>query len=157
MDANLQLLLATVCVLAMLAWLAVVLGTAGSLQVVRGRGDAQATVDRARLLARVAWRVGVPAAILVALSGVGYVLVRDLSIAGNWWIGTAIGAWLAAFAGSTISRGAQLSRAVALAGDRGAGDEDVQWRIRREDLTSRGEALLLVVAVAVVVVRPGFG
>lgn len=154
MDSSLQHVLVAVCGLAAAAWLLVVAATAGWGMRVRGGEDAGAVVDYARRMAQLSVRVALPAALVLAVAGSWYVLGRDLGIAEHWWIGTALGAWIVAFFGSTLLRGAQLGHAVKLSGTQGVDDEDVQWRIRQVDLTARGELLLLAVAVVVVLVRP---
>jgi hypothetical protein len=98
--------------------------------------------------------VALPASIIALLSGAWLVTDADLHIATDWWIGTGIGAWIAAFLGSTMLRGAALARVVSLAGQHGADDEDVRWRIREVHLVARGELLLLVVALVVMLLQP---
>ena len=154
MDSTLQTVLVAVAAIAALAWIAVVAATAGFGMRVRGGDDAGAVVSYAARMASLSRFVALPAAIVAAAAGGWYVADRNLAIEANWWIGTAIGAWVVAFFGSTALRAAQLAHAVRLSGSAGADDEDVQWRIRQVDLTARGELLLLVVAVVVVVLRP---
>jgi hypothetical protein len=155
MDSTLQTVLVAVFALAGAAWLLTVAIGALLGARVRGGGDGAAIVAHARRTARLTRFVTLPAAILVAVSGGWYVLGRDLALGSNWWIGTAIGAWLVCFFGATLLRAPQLSRAACLSVEHGADDEDVQWRIRQADLTSRGELLLLTVAAVVVASRPG--
>lgn len=157
MDSGLQTLLATIAALAAITWLASVAWASASLGRVRAGDDPGAVVSLAARLARRVAHVALAAALVAAGAGLWFVLDRDLSLASNWWVGTAIGAWLVSFFGSTISRRRELASAVRLSAELGAGDEDVQWRIRRVDLLGRGEALLLSVAIAVVAWHPGPG
>jgi hypothetical protein len=154
MDSTLQTVLVVVAAAAGVAWIAATAATAGFGMHVRSGEDAQAVVDYARRMARITSLVALPAAVLAAAAGGWYLADRDVELAANWWAGTAIGAWIVAFFGATLLRAPQLQRAVGLAGVHGADDEDVQWRIRQVDLTSRGELVLLVVAVLVVVLQP---
>jgi hypothetical protein len=155
MDSTLQTVLVVLFVVAGATWLATVAIGALLGARVRGTGDEAAIVAHARRIARLTRLATLPAAVVVAASGGWYVLGRDLSIASNWWIGTAIGAWIVCFFGATLLRAPQMSRAAQLSVEHGVGDEDVQWRIRQADLVSRGELLLLVVAGAAVAMRPG--
>ena len=154
MDSTLQNVLVAVTCVAMAAWLATVASAALRLARARAGDDPNAVVDRAGSVARVSSRVTLPAALVVAVAGGWYVLGRDLSIDPNWWIGTAVASWLVATFGSTLVRARQLRGAAELAERDGAGDEEVQWRIRRADLTSRGELVLLLVATLVVALQP---
>ncbi len=154
MDSGLQTALVVVVALAAAAWILVVAATAGWGMRVRSGDDPAAVVAYASRIRRLSTLVALPAAVLAALAGGVYVADRDLALVDNWWIGTGIGAWIVAFFGSTLLRGPQLGRAVAISTTAGADDEDVQWRIRQVDLTSRGELVLLVVAAIVLVVRP---
>lgn len=154
MDDSLQATLIVVTGLAAIAWVASVAMTALSLDVVRGRGEPGGVVATARRLERWPARVALAAAVLVAIAGSSYLWSRGLSSGDEWWVGTAIGAWLVAFFGSTILRVPQLSAARRRSTTEGVHDEDVQWRIRQVDLTARGELLLLLVAFAVVVAQP---
>ncbi len=148
------MVLVVVVAIAAAAWIVVVGTTAGWGMRVRAGDDPEAVVGYARRIERLSLLVALPAAVVAAAAGGWYVAGRDLALVDNWWIGTAIGAWVVAFFGSTLLRAPQLQRAVQLSTEHGAGDEDVQWRIRQVDLTSRGELVLLVVAAVVLVVRP---
>lgn len=53
-----------------------------------------------------------------------------------------------------MGRGSEAARISQLADEKGAADEDVQWRIQRLVFLARGETLLLVVALVVMVVQP---
>lgn len=154
MDSTLQTVLVAVLAAASTAWILVVATTAGWGMRVRSGDDPAAVVAYARRVAKLSLLVALPAALLAAGAGGWYVVDRDLKVGDNWWIGTGIGAWIVAFFGSTMLRSLQLDSAVLLASTEGAGAEDVQWRIRQVDLTSRGELVLLVVAAIVLVVRP---
>ncbi len=154
MDSTLQTVLVVVLAIAVVAWVAVVASTAAFGARVRAGDDPQRVVDYAARMARPAALVALPASILALATGLWYVADRDLALVDNWWIGTGIGAWIVCFFGATLLRPPQLRRAVALSGEHGADDEDVQWRIRQVDLTARGELVLLLVAVVVLVVRP---
>lgn len=155
MDASLQNLLAVVAGSAAGSWLLVIGWTSLRLDLARGRDDAALAVAQAGSSSRTANLLGVPLALVAAAAGSWYVIDGPASLAGDWWVGTAIGAWLVCFFGSTLMRGRHLATAVRLAGERSADDEDVQWRIRRVDLLSRGESLLLAVAIVVVALQPG--
>jgi hypothetical protein len=155
MDTTLHMVLAFGAAIAAAAWLASVAWTSATLGRARSGDDAEAVVARAGRLAGSAAIGAFVAALVAGGAGLWYVLDRDLSLASNWWVGTAIGAWVVAFFGSTITRRRELSTAVRLSGERGTEDEDVQWRIRRVDLLGRGETLLLAVAIAVVAWQPG--
>lgn len=147
-------MLLIVFILAAAAWLLSVAWSAARGARVRERGTADEVVAYAAKDARVSNRVGVPAAILAAAAGGWYAADRDLAIASHWYVGTAIATWVVAFLGSTAFRGAALHKAVGIAATSGAGDEDVRWRIRQVTLVTRGEVLLLVVAAAVLLIRP---
>lgn len=155
MDSTLQTVLVVVFALSGAAWIATVaLGAVRGARV-RSGDDAAAVIDHARWLARLARRVTMPAAIVVAATGGWWVYDSGTSLGSHWWIGTAIGAWLVCVFGATLVRAPLLSTAVQLSTEHGADDEDVQWRIRQVDLTGRGELLLLVVTAVVVAIRPG--
>ncbi len=154
MDSTLQTVLVVLVAASAAAWICVVAATAGWGARVRARDDADAVVAYAKRIATLSRVVALPAAFVAMAAGGWYVTDRNLSFAEHWWIGTGVGAWIVAFFGSTLLRAPQLRRAVALSAQHGADDEDVQWRIRQVDLTSRGELLLLVVAAVVLVVRP---
>jgi ABC-type uncharacterized transport system permease subunit len=154
MDSTLQTVLVTIVAAAAAAWIVVVATTAGWGMQVRSGDDPAAVVAYARRVGQLSRFVALPAAVLAAAAGGWYVAGRDLALVDNWWIGTGIGAWIVAFFGSTLLRGAQLQRAVTISTTEGPGDEDVQWRIRQVDLTSRGELVLLLVAALVLVIRP---
>ena len=154
MDANLQSTLFVIFVIATSAWLGAVAATAGFGARVRAVGDADQVVAYASRFARITTLVALPAACIVLASGGAYVLGREMTIAQDWWIGTALGAWIVAMLGSTLLRAPQLSRAVLLAGEHGAEDEDVRWRIRQVTLVVRGELLLLSVAALVLIIQP---
>ncbi|MCW2974446.1 MAG: putative integral rane protein [Thermoleophilia bacterium] len=141
-------------VVAIAAWLGTVLVFAiygGRARVTR---SAEASVALFRRLAVVNRAVALPGAFLALLAG-GY-LIHDAgqSVTDHWWIGTGIGAWIVCFFGSTMSRGSECVRIGTLAGEKGSDDEDVQWRIQRLVFLARGETLLLVVALVVMVVQP---
>lgn len=150
-----QVVLVVVAAAAAAAWLVSVAVTALVLDVARARADAARVVDTAGRVERRAGRIALAAAVVVAVSGAWYLVDRGLWSADAWWVGTAIGAWLVTFFGATALRLPQLRAARRLSVDHGAEDEDVQWRIRQVDLTARGEFVLLLTAVVVVVVRPG--
>jgi hypothetical protein len=154
MDSTLQTVLVVLFTAAFAAWILVVATTAGWGMRVRSGDDPAAVVGYARRIATLSLLVALPAAVIAAGAGGWYVADRDLEVVDNWWIGTGIGAWVVAFFGSTMLRAPQLQRAVQISGEQGPADEDVQWRIRQVDLTSRGELVLLVVAAIVLVVRP---
>ncbi|MCB0879877.1 MAG: hypothetical protein KDC46_12965 [Thermoleophilia bacterium] len=154
MSSSTQHLLVATAALGAVAWLVGVAVITIGIARARNAGDPDATVARARRMRTVTLALTVPGAILVAAAGGWYVLGRDLSIDPNWWIGTALATWLVTTFGSTFGRARQLSLAADRAGEHGTDDEDAQWRIRRVDLIARGELLLLVVAVVVVVLQP---
>jgi hypothetical protein len=154
MDSTLQHVLVAVVAVAGAAWIGAVAASTTMLARARAGGDASVVVTRAGTVARVAHAAALPAAVVVAAAGAWYVLGRDLAIDPHWWIGTALGAWITCFFGATAMRGRHLRSAITLSERDGAGDEEVQWRIRRVDLLARGELLLLVVAAAVVVLQP---
>ena len=154
MDSTLQTVLVVLVAVTAAAWILVVAATAGWGMRVRSGDDPAAVVSYARRIAQLSLFVALPAAVVAAAAGGAYVADRDLALVDNWWIGTGIGAWIVAFFGSTLLRGPALNRAVQISTTAGAGDEDVQWRIRQVDLTSRGELVLLVVAAIVLVIRP---
>lgn len=154
MDSTLQTVLVVVFCIAVGAWIAVTAVVAGYGMRVRSGDEPQRVVDYARRMARIAAFVALPASVLAIAAGGWYLADRNLGLGDEWWIGTGVGAWIVAFFGSTLLRAPQLRRAVALAGTKGAYDEDVQWRIRQVDLTSRGELVLLVTAAVVLAIRP---
>ncbi len=154
MSTTTQHVLVALIAVAAAAWIASVALAMQLLARARASGDAARVVQRAAVATRVAWFAALPAALVVAASGVWYVLGRDLSIDPNWWIGTALAAWLMCFFGATAMRGRHLRGAITLAERDGDDEEEVQWRIRRVDLLARGELLLLVVATVVVVLQP---
>lgn len=154
MDSTLQTILVVVVAAASAAWILVVATTAGWGMRVRSGDDPAAVVNYARRVATMSLLVAMPAAIIAGGAGTWYVTERDLQLVDNWWIGTGMGAWIVAFFGSTMLRAQQLQRAVLISTQRGPDDEDVQWRIRQVDLTSRGELVLLTVAAIVLVLRP---
>lgn len=156
MDVTSQTVLLAIATTAAMAWILVVAATALLGMRTRAGDDADAVVNYAARTERLSRFVALPASLVAGGAAIAGWRMADpaLSIGSNWWIGTAIGAWIVAFFGSSLLRAPQLARAVAIAGDAGADDEDVQWRIRQVDLTSRGELVLLLVAVVVLVVRP---
>ncbi|MCW2920854.1 MAG: hypothetical protein JWL76_728 [Thermoleophilia bacterium] len=154
MDSGLQTTLVVLAVAGAATWILVVATTAGWGMRVRSGDDPAAVVSYARRIAKLSLFVALPAALLAAVAGGWFVADRDLALVDNWWVGTGIGAWIVAFFGSSLLRGPQLNRAVQISSTAGADDEDVQWRIRQVDLTSRGELVLLVVAAIVLVIRP---
>ena len=98
--------------------------------------------------------VALPGSLAVLLSGGWLMQDSGLEIGEAWWLGSGIGIWAVAFLGSTMLRGPQLARAVAVAAEVGPEDEDVRWRIRQVRLIARGELMLLCVALAVMVLTP---
>ncbi len=154
MDSTLQIILVALVAAASAAWILVVATTAGWGMHVRSGDDPAAVVNYARRVGKLSLLVALPAALIAAGAGTWYIADRDLKLVDNWWLGTAIGAWIVAFFGSTMLRAPQLQRAVLVSTQQGADDEDVQWRIRQVDLTSRGELVLLLVAAVVLVIRP---
>lgn len=137
-----------------LAWLVIVAATAWVGARVRARGDAEAGVRYAARFAALSKWVAIPAALLALAFGIAAVQSRGFSIDPHWWVGTALGAWIVAFLGSTLMRGALLAKAVEVARSVGADAEDVRWRIRQVTLVSRGELVLLLATAAVVALQP---
>ena len=147
MDSTLQTVLVVVVAVGATAWIVVVAATA-----VLGHARARAATIAAAVVALRArgWRAGrrvvaVPGRAACRSVAGGWVAGSTCdSVTSDWWIGTGIGAWIVAFLGSTLLRGTAAGAGGPARRRRGADDEDVQWRIRQVDLTSRGELLLLV-------------
>jgi hypothetical protein len=95
-----------------------------------------------------------PSSLLVLLAGGWLMHDAGLTFAHAWWLGAGLGLWIVAFFGSTMLRGAFLSRVVKAAAERGPDNEDVHWRLRQVVLIARGELLLLTVALALMVLTP---
>lgn len=121
---------------------------------VRARADHAQAVTFAADHALLTRAVAVPGALVVLLTGGWLMRESDLQLGRDWWLGTGIGAWIVAFLGSTMLRGPALARVVRLAAEHGPDDEDVRWRLRQVLLIARGELLLLVVALVVMVLTP---
>ncbi|MBC7461723.1 MAG: DUF2269 family protein [Thermoleophilia bacterium] len=140
--------------LAAIAWLGTVLVFAVHAGRVRATKTADESVALFQRLAIVNRAVALPGAVITALAG-GYLIhAAGFTVTGHWWIGTGIAAWIVCFFGSTMSRGSECVRIGAIAGEKGTDDEDAQWRMQRLVFLARGEALLLVVALVVMVVQP---
>lgn len=154
MDSTLTSGLAVAFIAAAAAWLLSVAAAATLGARVRATGSEDQVVGWAATQARLTRFVALPASIVALIAGGAWVLETNRTIEQDWWIGTALGAWLVAFVGSTMLRAPMLTRAVRLASEHGASDEDVRWRIRQVTLVVRGELLLLSVAAAVLVIKP---
>jgi uncharacterized membrane protein len=141
-------------IIAVVAWLGTVLTVATLGGRVRVKGTPEQSVALFGQLGWMSRAVALPGAIVTLLAG-GYLLHDGgYSLSGDWWIGTGLGAWIICFLGSTMSRGSEAKRITKLAAEKGPDEEDVQWRIQRIVFLARGEALLLVVALIVMVVQP---
>lgn len=155
MGDGIQSVLMIVFSIAALGWLIQVLTTIAFLGRARSRENHDLALNRAKRIATTTLFAAIPLALVTAAAGAWIVRENpDLSVAKDWWIGTAIGSWIVAFFGSTLGRAAQLRQAVRVSTSAGSDDEDVRWRIRNVDLVSRGELLLLSVAAIVVVLHP---
>lgn len=142
-------------VIATIAWI----GTVVTIATLGGRVRTNGTPEQAvSLFGNLGWMsriLALPGSIVALLAGGWLLHDGGYSPSQDWWVGTGIGAWLVCFLGSTMLRGPECSRIVTLAAEKGVDDEDVQWRMQRVVFLARGESLLLLVAVIVMVVRPG--
>lgn len=98
--------------------------------------------------------VALPGSLALLLSGGWLMQDSGLDIGEAWWIGAGIGIWIVAFVGSTMLRAPRLARVVTVAAEIGADAEDVRWRLRQVRLITRGELLLLTVALVLMVLTP---
>lgn len=147
-------LLLTIHVLAAATWI----GAALALQVIAGRmgpSTADAVVDQ---FARDAEAVGKgifgPAALALSLTGVALVVREHISW-GELWIVLGTGALLVAGAvggGFLIPEGRRIA---ALANQPGHDPAEVRLRARRRFLVARIDLVILILAVADMVFRPG--
>jgi hypothetical protein len=155
MDISATSLVVALHVIATIAWI----GTVLTIATLGGRVRVKGTPEQAvALFGNLGWMsrvLALPGSIITLLAGGWLLQDGGYSLSQDWWIGTGIGAWIIAFLGSTMLRGPECTRIVTLAAEKGADEEDVQWRIQRIVFLARGESLLLLVAVVVMVVRPG--
>lgn len=154
MGISLHEVVLAVHVAAAVAWIGSVLAfeVLGVRQ--RRRGDAAEGVAFAADHAFFTRAVALPGALALLLSGGWLMGDSGLDVGESWWVGAGIGIWIVAFLGSTMLRGPHLARAVKLAAEMGADAEDVRWRIRQVRLVTRGELLLLTVALVLMVLTP---
>jgi uncharacterized membrane protein len=85
-----------------------------------------------------------------------------LTIEGNWsfgdpWISAGIAIWLASTVTGMAFFGPELERIQQLVTDQGAASPTVTARVNRLLIVSRVELVLLVLAVFLMVVKPGAG
>lgn len=147
-------LLLTIHVLAAAMWI----GAALALQVIAGRtgpSTADAVVDQ---FARDAEAVGKgifgPAALVLALTGVALV-VREHVSWGELWIVLGTGALLIAGAIGGVFLIPEGRRIAALANQPGHDPAEVRLRAHRRFLVARIDLVILILAVADMVFRPG--
>lgn len=154
MEISLHDVVLAVHVAGAVAWIASVLAfeVLGARQ--RDRGNAAEGVSFASDHAFFTRAVALPGALALLLSGGWLMQDGGFEIREAWWIGAGIGIWVVAFVGSTMLRGPQLARVVRMATQAGPEDEDVRWRLRQVRLITRGELLLLTVALALMVLKP---
>jgi hypothetical protein len=136
------------------AWLGSLLAIEVIGTRVRARGDHDVAIAFAGDYAFFTRAVALPGSLALLLSGGWLMHDADLKLASSWWLGAGIGAWIVAFLVSTMLRGPQLARIVKLAGELGADAEEDRWRLRQVLLVTRGELLLLTVALALMVLQP---
>ncbi|MCW2924882.1 MAG: putative integral rane protein [Thermoleophilia bacterium] len=154
MGISLHDVILLVHVAAAVAWLGSVLAFEVLAARQRGRGDAAEGVAFALDHAFFTRAVALPGALALLLSGGWLMHDGGFEIRESWWIGAGLGIWFVAFLGSTMLRGPQLARVVRGAAEAGPDDEDVRWRLRQVRMVTRGELLLLTVALAVMVLKP---
>lgn len=154
MDVSLYDGVTALHVAAAVAWI----GTVAVLELlglrVRARGDAHAAVAFAADRGWVGRVLALPGALVLLISGGWLAQDGDVELDQAWWLGSGIGLWLVAFLGSAMLRGPEARRIVALAAQLGADAEEVRWRVWRVTLLQRGELLLLVVALMLMVLQP---
>jgi hypothetical protein len=141
-------------VLGAIAWIILVVTLEVRGTRIRRTGSDQARVDWAVRAGQQSRLLALPGSLVVLLTGGVLMAERNVTIAESWWLGASIGCWIVAFLGSTMLRGPECKRIGRLADEHGAGDEDVQWRIRRVVLLGRGELLLLAVALTLMLWQP---
>ncbi|MEO6866977.1 MAG: hypothetical protein ABI200_03055 [Gaiellales bacterium] len=154
MATTTQTILLMFAILGAVAWIGTVLELELHGQRMRRAEDGDKNVAFAAREARIAKLVTMPGAALVLIAGTWLAVEMDRTIAGYWWLGSLLGLWIVAVMGSLLLRGARLRAVLASAAEHGSDEEDVRWRLRQVLLLARGELLLLVVAVVLVIVQP---
>jgi uncharacterized membrane protein len=111
-----------------------------------------------KLFADISWiglHVFVPAAFVLVIAGISMVLISDAWTFGQTWIWASLSVYVLSLGTGMAFIGPENGRLAALAAERGPTDPEVVRRSARLLAVFRSEALLLVVVVWMMVVKPG--
>jgi uncharacterized membrane protein len=141
-----------------ITFVAVWLGGDALMQVLALRARAAGPEPTAAFMSDVEWvgaRVLTPASLLVVIFGLWLVLEEEAWEFSEFWVSAGMAVFIASFLAGVTFLGPESGRIGKLTEARGAGDIEVQNRIRRVLTVSRIELLLLVLVVLDMVVKPG--